>query len=169
MQTVLHSKQEAVTSAPVDRPHIPLSRYILKARLSVVATAPLLYLCLLPLVLLDLFISIYQAVCFPIYGIPRVPRRPFLIFDRGTLKYLNLLERLNCFYCSYSNGLIAYVREIAGRTEQYWCPIKHERDPEHSHSRYPRFLPYGDPHAYRQHADATRRDFEDLRSPNTGG
>ncbi|HCX67517.1 MAG TPA: hypothetical protein DHK64_08250, partial [Rhodobiaceae bacterium] len=101
-----------------------LTRYLLNARPLVVLTAPVIYSLIFPLVLLDIFVSIYQAVCFPAYGIEKVKRRDYMIFDRGHLAYLNLLEKLNCAYCSYANGLIAYVREIAGRTEAYWCPIK---------------------------------------------
>jgi len=46
--------------------------------------------------------------------------------DRSKLHYLNALESLNCV-CCYANGLTAFVAEIAGRTEQHWCPIKHAR------------------------------------------
>ena len=28
-----------------------------------------------------------------------------------------------CARRGYANGLMAYVREVAVRTEQYWCPI----------------------------------------------
>jgi hypothetical protein len=35
------------------------------------------------------------------------------------------IEKINCAYCSYANGAIASVREMASRTEIYWCPIKH--------------------------------------------
>ena len=104
-----------------------LSTYLLNARPLVVLTAPVIYAMIVPLVLLDFFVSIYQRVCFPVYGIPNMNRGDYLIFDRHHLAYLNALEKLNCAYCSYANGLIAYVREIAGRTEQYWCPIKHAR------------------------------------------
>jgi hypothetical protein len=31
---------------------------------------------------------------------------------------------VNCVYCGYFNGLIAYVQEIAARTEQFWLPHK---------------------------------------------
>jgi hypothetical protein len=46
----------------------------------------------------------------------------------------------NCRYCSYANGLIAYVAEIAGRTEQHWCPIKHSQGIPIHHSRYDQFF-----------------------------
>jgi len=55
-----------------------------------------------------------------------------------------------CVYCGYANGLIAYVREIAARTEQYWCPIKHARPIPAPHARYRVFFEYGDARAYRQ-------------------
>jgi hypothetical protein len=116
----------------------------------VVLTAPVIYSLIVPLVLLDLFVTIYQAICFPVYGIPKARRRDYLVFDRSHLAYLNMLEKLNCAYCSYANGLIAYVREIAGRTEQYWCPIKHARRVIGAHPRYALFEDYGDAEGYRK-------------------
>ncbi len=59
------------------------------------------------------------------------------------------LEKLNCAYCSYANGVIAYVREIAGRTEQYWCPIKHARRAIGAYSHYAQFHDYGDAGGFR--------------------
>ena len=94
--------------------------------------------------LLDLFLSLYQAACFPIYGIARISRGGYFLWDRGDLPYLNAVERLNCAYCSYANGVVAYGREIAARTEQYWCPIKHARRIVAAHDRYAGFLEYGD-------------------------
>jgi len=127
-----------------------LSEYILNARPLVVLTAPVIYSLIVPLVILDISVSIYQAVCFPAYGIEKVRRRDYFTFDRAHLAYLNALERLNCAYCSYANGLIAYVREIAGRTEQYWCPIKHARRMIATHDHYREFVDYGDAEAYRE-------------------
>jgi hypothetical protein len=127
-----------------------LSAYILGARPLVVITAPVIYSLIIPLVLLDLFVTVYQAVCFPVYRIPKVRRRDYLVFDRHHLAYLNALEKLNCAYCSYANGLLAYVREIASRTEQYWCPIKHARRLVGAHALYAMFEDYGDADGYRQ-------------------
>jgi hypothetical protein len=104
-----------------------LLSYVVGARPAMILTAPVIYSLIVPLLLLDLFAALYQAVCFPVYGIPRVRRGDYLAFDRGQLGYLNAIERINCEYCAYANGLIAYVREIASRTEEYWCPIKHAR------------------------------------------
>jgi len=127
-----------------------LSRYILNANPLVILTAPVIYALIVPLLLLDLFVTIYQAVCFPVYEIPKVSRRDYLVFDRHHLAYLNAIEKLNCAYCSYANGLIGYVREIASRTEQYWCPIKHARRVIGAHSHYALFEDYGDAEGYRK-------------------
>jgi len=122
--------------------------YVLGANPLVVLTAPVIYAGIVPFLLLDLFVSVYQAVCFPIYGIAKVKRADYLVFDRHHLAYLNALEKLNCAYCSYANGIVAFTREIAARTEQYWCPIKHARRVVGSHARYVRFDEYGDAEGY---------------------
>jgi hypothetical protein len=99
-----------------------LGRYLLDSSFLVILTAPVIYFGVVPFLLLDLFMSVYQAICFPLYGIPKVRRADYLVFDRGRLQYLNLVERINCSYCSYGNGLLAWSREISARTEQHWCP-----------------------------------------------
>jgi hypothetical protein len=140
-----------------------LSAYLLAARPLVVVTAPVIYSVIVPLVLLDLFVTVYQAVCFPVYGIPKVRRRDYLVFDRHHLAYLNALEKLNCAYCSYANGLIAYVREIASRTEEYWCPIKHARRLIGAHAHYATFEDYGDAEGYRRRLEELRETLADKR------
>lgn len=142
---------------------VPLWRYMQRARLLVLLSAPFIYACLFPLLLLDLFVTLYQAVCFPIYGIPKARRADYVVFDRARLRYLNAAERINCLYCSYANGLMAYCVEIAARTEQHWCPIKHASAVQAAHSRYERFLPYGDAASYRARGEQVRRDFSDLQ------
>jgi hypothetical protein len=142
-----------------------LSSYVLGARPLVVLTAPFIYAVGLPLLLLDLFASVYQAICFPVYGIPKVERRRYLAFDRHHLAYLNALEKLHCEYCAYANGLLAYVREIAGRTEQYWCPIKHAIRVRATHAHYRHFLDYGDAKAYREELAELRRELQGLAAP----
>lgn len=139
---------------------IGLARYVLGARPLVVLTAPVIYSGIVPLVLLDLFVTLYQAACFPVYGIAKVRRGDYLVFDRHHLAYLNALEKLNCAYCSYANGLIAYAREIASRTEEYWCPIKHARRVIGTHARYAGFEDYGDAEGFRRDLTAHRESLE---------
>jgi hypothetical protein len=141
---------------------VPLLLYVLRCRPAVLLTVPIIYLGILPFSLLDLFLTAYQAVCFPIFGIPKVRRADHFVYDRGRLAYLNLLEKLNCVYCSYANGLCAYATEIAARTEQHWCPVKHASKLQDPHSRYWSFIDYGDAEAYRREVSTRRRDFADL-------
>jgi hypothetical protein len=116
-----------------------------------------IYSVLLSFVVLDLWVTVYQAICFRAWGVKLVRRRDFFVVDRHKLPYLNGLEKLNCLYCAYANGLIAYVREIAARTEQYWCPIRHARRLRGTHERYDLFVPYGDAASYRTRLDGLRR------------
>jgi hypothetical protein len=141
---------------------LKLHTYIANARILSILTAPVIWSCLLPALLLDLFVSVYQAVCFRVYDIPRVRREDYIVVDRHSLKYLNLIEQLNCVYCGYFNGLLAYVQEIAARTEQYWCPIKHARKMRTMHSRYHKFVEYGDGEYYQQRLAELRKSFDDL-------
>lgn len=144
-----------------------LHHYLMNSRLLVLFTAPFIWMCLIPIVLVDLIGSLYQAVCFPIYGIPKVHRRDYLAFDRHHLAYLNTIEKLNCEYCAYANGILAYFTEIAARTEQYWCPIKHARCVKCAHSRYKKFVDFGDAENYRHNLEDIRRSFQDL-APKVG-
>lgn len=137
---------------------IRLRDYVRGARPTVILTAPFIYGLIVPIVLLDVCVTIYQAVCFRVYGIPRVERGAYIIFDRQALVYLNALEKLNCAYCSYANGLFAYVREIAARTEQYWCPIKHARRMIAPHARYADFVDYGDAESYHLRLEKLRQE-----------
>lgn len=92
-----------------------------------VLTAPIIYSMIVPVVLLDLWVTVYQACCFRSYGVARVRRSTYIEIDRQHLAYRNWIEKLNCMYCGYVNGVFAYARDIAGRTEQYWCPIRHAK------------------------------------------
>lgn len=140
---------------------INISRYLRESSLRIIITAPLIYSLLFPLLLLDIFIEIYHRICFPIYGIPYVKRRDYIIMDRHRLQYLNGIEKIHCIYCSYANGFIAYAQEIAACTEQYWCPIKHAEHPTTSHSRYHEFTPYGDAENYQKRLKELRDAFKE--------
>ena len=139
-----------------------LFNYITDAPLKHILSAPFVWICIIPSLLMDVTISLYQAVCFPLYGIPKVNRQDYIVFDRQYLHYLNLIEKINCAYCSYANGLLAYLQEIAARTEQFWCPIKHAKRIKTLHSRYQKFFSYGDAQKYRSQVDSVRHDFKDF-------
>ena len=124
-------------------------RYITGARIATLLTAPIIYAVAIPLALLDLSVTIYQHICFRVYGIKLVRRSDHIIIDRHMLAYLNFIEKFNCVYCGYGNGVIAYAREIAGRTEAYWCPIKHARKSVDPHGSFSGFMEFGDAETYR--------------------
>src|ERR1017187_5171032 len=137
-------------------------KHLRNTRWAVILSSPLIYACVVPFLLVDASVALYQLVCFPIYGIPKVARKDYLVFDRGRLAYLNTIEKVGCIYCSYANGLLAMITEIAARTEQHFCPIKHAHTLKKTHSRYPTFLPYGDARAYREQADAVAQAYGDI-------
>ena len=107
-------------------------------------TMPIIYGMIVPLLLFDLFVTLYQATCFPIYRIARVRRANYIVMDHQHLAYLNIIEKVHCMYCSYAVGLLGYAQEITARTEQYFCPIKHARKILNRHARYKHFLEYGE-------------------------
>ena len=125
------------------------AKYLFSANPLILLTAPVIYSLLIPFVLVDLTVMAYQAICFPVYGIPKVRRRDYFVFDRHHLAYLNIFEKVNCAYCSYCNGAAAFVREVSARTEIYWCPIKHARRMLGPHPYYVGFADFGDAEGFR--------------------
>ena len=135
--------EQAVRDAH-QRVKLGVFRWFLTVRPQNYLTMPIIYGAAIPLVLFDLSVSLYQVLCFPVYGIPKVKRADYIVFDHQHLAYLNIIEKAHCLYCSYAVGMLAYTSEIIARTEQYFCPIKHACKVLASHSRYDDFLDYGD-------------------------
>jgi hypothetical protein len=121
-----------------------------------VISAPFVYSMIIPLALLDLFLTLYQAICFSLYRIPKVPRATYVVIDRHNLGYLNVIQKLNCVYCGYADGVLAYGRQILSRTESYWCPIKHARKVLDPHRHYAGFADFGDGEEFEAHAGSLR-------------
>jgi hypothetical protein len=139
-----------------------LVRYLLSSNWRSIVTAPVIYAVLGPMLLLDLFITLYQHICFRAYGIARVKRSDYFVYDRAHLAYLNWIEKINCAYCSYGNGLMAYGREVVARTEQYWCPIKHARKVMAAHPYYTGFVDFGDAEGYQRELEHLRAKLTEL-------
>ncbi|WP_420566685.1 hypothetical protein [Thalassovita sp.] len=138
--------------------------FLRRTRPLTVITTPVIYSLIIPFVLLDIFVTIYHAICFPVYGIPKVRRADHIRVDRHHLAYLNGLQKLNCVYCGYCNGLLSYVREIAGRTEAHWCPIKHAARVDGTHAHYGSFLEYGDADGFESGLARSRDDLKKLKN-----
>jgi len=138
-----------------------IPRFIRESSLANVLTAPVVYSLVVPIAIVDAWVSLYQAICFRAYGITRVRRSAYIVLDRQQLSYLNTFEKLNCMYCGYANGVLAYVREVAGRTEQYWCPIRHAHRVRGPHRQYRHFVDYGDAEGYRRRLIPLRKELTD--------
>jgi len=83
---------------------------------------------------------------------------------RGTAPYLNIMEKVNCLYCGYLNGLTAYAQEIGGRREQYWCP--HQARPkvdDAAQTGMPNSRVWRPARDTGDQIETVRRDFEDLK------
>lgn len=133
-----------------------------------ILTAPVIYGLIVPLVLLDVCVWLYQAVCFPVYGIEKARRSDYVFIDRHQLAYLNGLQKLNCAYCGYANGLLAWVREVAARTEQFWCPIKHARRVAEPHALYGGFVDFGDAEGFHARQSGLRAALRKGRGQEQG-
>jgi len=136
--------------------------YLYRAGFLKIITAPFVWFCIIPAFFLDLVVMAFQIICFPVYKIPKVSRSDYIVIDRHSLKYLNVIEKINCVYCGYFNGLMGFVREVGGRAEQHWCPIKHARKVGSIHSRYNKFLAYGDADSFKKDLERIKQDFDDL-------
>ena len=132
--------------------------YLLTTNWLTLLTAPVIYALIVPILFLDVSITVYQHICFRAYGLTRVKRSDYFVFDRAHLAYLNLIEKVNCAYCSYGNGVMAYGREVVARTEQYWCPIKHARKIMAAHPYYTGFVDFGDAQSYKDQLEELRAE-----------
>lgn len=122
-------------------------------------SSPVIYAMLIPAIFLDVILFLYQHIIFRIYKFKFVKRSDYVLFDRQYLGYLNPIEKLNCMYCSYFNGLMQYAAAIASRTELYFCPIKHAKKVMYKHEHYKLFLTYGDEEMYQEKLEALRKEY----------
>lgn len=141
-------------------------RWLVTNRPQNLITGPIIYSMIVPMLILDGCVSFYQLTCFPIYGITKVRRGDYIVYDRQQLEYLNFIEKFHCTYCAYGNGLLAYVSEIVARTEAYFCPIKHARKMLGAHAHYASFLPYGEAENYETKLEAHRVALGDASRPD---
>jgi hypothetical protein len=123
-------------------------RYFSRARWGYLVTIPTIVMMVIPAFILDITATLYQKINFTAYEIPMVRRKEYIFIDRHALEYLNFMERFFCVYCGYFNGVMQYVSEIAARTEEFWCPIKHSKKAGFEHKRYANYLENGDAAEY---------------------
>ena len=135
----------------------PIS-YVINLPLLYSISSPFVYGMIIPIAFLDLCLVIYQAVCFRVWKIPPARRSDYIVIDRHHLAYLNLWEKLNCVFCGYANGIFPWAVEIAGRTEQFWCPIKHAKRINQPHQYYHDYVEFGDWENWKHHPSRKKLD-----------
>ncbi len=135
---------------------------IFSARVREVLSIPFIYSMIIPAIFLDIFLFIYQQTAIRLYKIPITKRSDYIVFDRKNLVYLNILQKINCIYCSYFNWLMQYAVEVAWRTEKYWCPIKHARKKAWSHDWEQFFADYWNPEDF-NNTFCNIKEFEKLK------
>ena len=57
-------------------------------------------------------------------------------------------------------ALLVFGREVASRTEQYWCPIKHAHKILDVHHRYANFIDYGNAENYQKNLEDIRKELQ---------
>ena len=123
---------------------------IFSATIREIISIPFIWIMLIPGIFLDIWLIIYQYTALKLYKIPLVKRSDYVVFDRKQLAYLNWIQKLNCIYCSYFNWVMQLAVEVAGRTEKYWCPIKHARKKSWTHDWEEHFADYGDAEGFKE-------------------
>jgi len=88
---------------------IGLMTLIHRSRPINIITGPVIYSIFIPLLFLDICITLYQSIFFPVYKIAKVSRNDFIIFDRHELNYLDWISKFHCTYCAYGVGVVAFA------------------------------------------------------------
>lgn len=57
--------------------------YIVGAPVLIILSTPVIYSLIIPGLILDIFTTVYQMICFPIYGISKVRRREYIMQKDG--------------------------------------------------------------------------------------
>ncbi len=122
--------------------------FTLKKQIKQIISSPFILGAIIPIIILDLWVIIYQAVAFPLYGIKKVKRKHYIKIDRHKQNTINAFEKFYCAYCGYANGAVHYWQEVIARTEQYWCGIKHKESktfiPPKHHKNFAKYNNYKD-------------------------
>ena len=71
---------------------MPTWKYAIPKSIRHLISLPFIYVMIFPVVILDIFITIYQWCAFPLYGIPKVKRSDYIVYDRKFLDYLNIIQ-----------------------------------------------------------------------------
>jgi len=76
----------------------------------------------------DVIVWLYQQIYFTIAGIPKIKRSEYIKISRHKLPGLTVIQKWSCWYCEYTNSVIAWVKAVANQTEIYSCAIKYSHE-----------------------------------------
>jgi hypothetical protein len=143
---LIHTSQEKLSSPHNPTSHPAIGSIARPLTWRVIVASPVLYGMLIPLAFLDLCLTLYHWTVFPLLHIPRIRRSAYIRLDRHRLAYLPWIVKLTCTYCGYANGLLQYAARLAGDTEAFFCPIKHQQRSQKFHDppHHAGFAEYGD-------------------------
>jgi len=98
----------------------------------------IMYGMIIPIIIMDLSTRVYQLVYFNAANIPLIPSSDYISFDRWDLTKLSLIQKINCQYCSYANGIAAWTKAVVNQTELYSCAIKnhHQKNGQEHHKDF---------------------------------
>lgn len=119
-------------------------------------STPFIYGMIVPMLFFHILIEIYHRVCFYLYDMEYIDYRNHFRFDRHRIGGISPLQKFNCIYCEYGNGLASFTKEVIGKTEAFWCPIKHEDSPESPHAYYQQFMEYGNGRNFEEKRETVR-------------
>jgi hypothetical protein len=105
---------------------VPAEGKYVKARLLLLPLAVVtIYLMIIPIVILDACVTVYQWIYFTAMRIPKLKKSQFVVMERWDLSKLTFWQKINCVYCEYANGILAFAKAVGNQTEIYSCAIKH--------------------------------------------
>jgi len=64
-------------------------------------------------------------IYFTTMEIPKISKKQFVVMERWDLSKLTFWQKINCVYCEYANGILAFAKAVGNQTEIYSCAIKH--------------------------------------------
>ena len=120
------------------------------------------------LILLDLMLSCYHLLAYPLMGLEKVKKKQYFQLDRHKLAYLRRRERIYAIYTAYANGLFRFAKKLASDSEWYWCGIKHQKVPGYLPDKdQDRFMDFGDKGSYRLVMKTPKKRFTKKKKKTT--
>ncbi len=83
-EKAIHFKDEVVIRHRTQA--LSVLTYLRRAKMKHIVCLPIIWSCLLPAIVMDALVSLYQMLCFLLFGVLKVKRSDHVVFDRRNLK-----------------------------------------------------------------------------------